>query len=148
MRISKVLAPFSRGCYFLYMAQGAFSIILDSQRRVLLCKRRDKDLWNLPGGKVEKGESPWEAAIREAKEEIGVDIEIEKLAGVYFKREADEVVFQFVAKIMHGELAPSDEAEAIKYFDAATLPENTAPRQRQRINLFFQDPTTIRMEIQ
>ena len=58
---------------------GAFSIILDDENRVLLCKRRDKDLWNLPGGRVEQDESPWAAAVREAQEEMNVVITIERL---------------------------------------------------------------------
>jgi len=37
---------------------GVFAIILDESRRVLLCHRRDFDLWNLPGGGLERGESP------------------------------------------------------------------------------------------
>ena len=38
---------------------GVFGIIIDDKDRVLLCHRRDFDLWNLPGGGVETGESPW-----------------------------------------------------------------------------------------
>lgn len=56
---------------------GAFSIIFDEQGRVLLCHRRDMDAWNLPGGGAESGELPTEAAIRETKEETGLDVVIE-----------------------------------------------------------------------
>lgn len=52
---------------------GAFAIILDEQSRVLLCHRRDFDVWNLPGGGVENGELPTEAVIREVREETGTD---------------------------------------------------------------------------
>ena len=44
---------------------GVFGIITDERDRVLLCHRRDFDLWNLPGGRVEAGESPWSALVRE-----------------------------------------------------------------------------------
>jgi len=134
-----------RGCYFLFMTSGAFSIILDDQSRVLLCKRRDKDLWNLPGGKVEQGESPWAAAIREAREEINVDIAIDKLVGVYFKKEQEEIVFQFLSRIERGIPSESEEAREIAYFNADNLPENTAPRQKERIKLFFENQNTVRM---
>ena len=43
------------------VAIGVFAIILDDGGRVLLCHRRDQDLWNLPGGGLESGETPWEA---------------------------------------------------------------------------------------
>jgi 8-oxo-dGTP pyrophosphatase MutT (NUDIX family) len=47
---------------------GAFAILFDDQGRVLLCHRRDRDMWNLPGGGVESGELPTEAVVRETKE--------------------------------------------------------------------------------
>lgn len=127
------------------MTIGAFSIILDDKGRVLLCRRRDKDLWNLPGGRVEQGESPWNGAVREVREEICVDVSIEKLVGVYFKQEQEEIVFQFFAQVEKGVPSESKESKEIAYFDVNALPENTAPRQKERIKLFFEDPSVIRM---
>ena len=126
------------------MTIGAFSIILDSENRVLLCKRRDKDLWNLPGGRVEQNESPWATAVREAHEEINVGIVIEKLIGVYFKQEQEEIVFQFLARIERGTPSESEESKEAAYFSADALPENTALRQKERIKLFFEDPNMVR----
>ena len=48
---------------------GVFAIIFDDKNRILFCHRRDHDLWNLPGGRLEKGEAPWKGVIREVKEE-------------------------------------------------------------------------------
>jgi len=48
---------------------GAFAIIVNEEKKVLLCHRRDYDLWNFPGGRVEERETPREAVIREVKEE-------------------------------------------------------------------------------
>ena len=44
---------------------GVFAVIFDSSKRVLLCHRTDIDLWDLPSGAMEQGETPWEAAVRE-----------------------------------------------------------------------------------
>ncbi|MEK7126164.1 MAG: NUDIX domain-containing protein [Patescibacteria group bacterium] len=126
------------------MMIGAFSIILDDENRVLLCKRRDKDLWNLPGGRVEQDESPWAAAVREAQEEMNVVITIERLVGVYFKQEQGEIVFQFLARIEHGTPSKSEESKETAYFDMNALPENTAPRQKERITLFSENPNIMR----
>ena len=70
---------------------GAFAVIFDDNGRVLLSHRRDYDLWNLPGGRVEIGELPTESVIRETKEETGLDVAIEKLIGVYGKVNSNDV---------------------------------------------------------
>ncbi|MFA5994556.1 MAG: NUDIX domain-containing protein, partial [Parcubacteria group bacterium] len=64
---------------------GVFGIIRDEKNRVLLVLRQDYDLWNLPGGGLEKGESPWQGVVREVKEETGLDVEVVRLAGIYSK---------------------------------------------------------------
>ena len=46
--------------------------------KILLLYREDEEHWEVPGGKVEEEESPTEAAVREAKEEIGVEVELKK----------------------------------------------------------------------
>lgn len=37
-----------------------FAIIFDKRNKIILCHRRDYDLWNLPGGGLKEGESPWQ----------------------------------------------------------------------------------------
>jgi len=48
---------------------GAFAFIFNEQGRILLCHRRDLNVWNLPGGGVESGELPTEAVVREVRED-------------------------------------------------------------------------------
>ncbi len=48
------------------MAQGAFVIIQNDGRGILLVKRKDIPLWDLPGGRIAEGETPESAAVREA----------------------------------------------------------------------------------
>lgn len=115
------------------MRAGAFGVIFDADRRVLLCHRRDMDAWNLPGGGVEAGETPWDATVREVREEVGLETEIVRLTGLYWKPETDELVFNFECRITGGSLGPSDESDAAAYFALADLPQNTAPKQVERI---------------
>jgi ADP-ribose pyrophosphatase YjhB (NUDIX family) len=112
---------------------GAFAIILDSQDRVLLCHRRDYDLWNLPGGGVEANEAPWECVIREVKEETGLDVQVESLAGVYSKRNSTDIVFSFICKVIGDKITLTDEADKIEYFSVNEIPHNTSPNQAERI---------------
>jgi ADP-ribose pyrophosphatase YjhB (NUDIX family) len=62
---------------------SASAIVTDELGRILLIKRRDNELWALPGGGHDIGETIEETAIREVKEETGLDVEIVALTGIY-----------------------------------------------------------------
>jgi len=112
---------------------GVFAVIIDEKRRVLLCRRTDHDLWNLPGGGLENGEAPWEGVVREVKEETGLDVEVKYLSGVYAKSQENDLVFQFVCEVVGGEIIISDEADEIGFFAFNDIPINTAPKQITRV---------------
>lgn len=48
---------------------------------------------------MESGEAPWEAVIREIKEETGLDASVDRLIGVYAKEGKDDLVFLFLCKV-------------------------------------------------
>ena len=66
----------------------AACVLLDSEGRILIAKRPPgrslAGLWEFPGGKVEQGESPEHALIRELAEELGIDITVTDLAPLTF----------------------------------------------------------------
>jgi len=127
---------------------GVFAIISDAQQRVLLCHRRDHDLWNLPGGRLEAGEAPWEGVIREVKEETGLEVQVDRLAGVYSKPEVDEVVFSFVCTVIGGSPTVSEEADRVAFLAAESLPPNTVPKQVERIQDALESPNELVMKVQ
>jgi len=116
---------------------GAFAVILDEHRRVLLCHRTDKDLWNLPGGGLEVRESPWSAVVREVREEVGLEVVVERLVGVYAKEYENNIVFLFLCKPIGGGLTLSGEADRIEYFSLENIPPNTNSRHIERIRDVF-----------
>ena len=65
----KVILVFAGGCLF------------DEDGKVLLQKRGDSGKWGFPGGAIELGETPEETAVRELKEETGLDVEVKDILG-------------------------------------------------------------------
>ncbi len=120
---------------------GVFSIIFDSQKRILLAHRRDMDLWDLPGGGMEHGELPNETAIREAKEETGFDVAMDHLLVVYAKPAPcdKDLGFVFLGHAIGGEAATSDESDDVRFFGQDELPENISPRKRAVIDAALQN---------
>ena len=106
--------------------------IFDDNNRVLLQKRMDKNCWSFPGGVMDADESFEETAIREVKEETGLDVIVQDLIGVYSKY-SDEyqngdrsqpVLIFFKCSIIGGELrCDNDETAELKYFDLTEKPE-------------------------
>lgn len=94
---------------------GAFAVVLDEQGSVLLGRRRDGGFWTLPGGGVEEGETPWQAVVRETREETGFDVEVVRLATVDWKQATSDIVFVFECRIKGGAAATSDETSEVRF---------------------------------
>ncbi|SFN47961.1 ADP-ribose pyrophosphatase YjhB, NUDIX family [Actinomadura madurae] len=58
-------------------------VVENDKGEILMIRRTDNDNWALPGGAIDLGESVTQAAIRETKEETGIDVEITGLLGIY-----------------------------------------------------------------
>lgn len=72
--------------------------VFDGDDRVLLQKRRDNGRWELPGGCLELGETPWSAARRECIEETGVRPKNLTLSGCYTRCDIPVTEFMFAAR--------------------------------------------------
>jgi ADP-ribose pyrophosphatase YjhB (NUDIX family) len=66
----------------LVVAPSVTVLAFDDADRVLLV-RHAEGVWVAPGGAIEPGETPADAAVREAFEEVGLELELARLAGVY-----------------------------------------------------------------
>ncbi|MGQ9723369.1 MAG: NUDIX domain-containing protein [Candidatus Jordarchaeum sp.] len=81
------------------------------------------DGWILAGGKPEIHESYEQAVIREIREETGVEVEVEKLLGVYIFRflnggeQVDAILIAFSTRALRGTLKPGGEVQKVKLFE-------------------------------
>ena len=58
-------------------------VVTNAAGEVLLIRRSDNDNWAVPGGAIDLGESLVQAAVRETREETGIDCEVTGLSGIY-----------------------------------------------------------------
>ena len=85
----------------------------------------ENNLWSFPAGHVEQGEQPFEAAMREAMEEVGVEpIDLKYLFEIYDQRENQHSFF--VCTHWHGELhnAEADKCREVQWFAWDALPDD------------------------
>jgi ADP-ribose pyrophosphatase YjhB (NUDIX family) len=85
--------------------EGANVYATDAEGRILVVRPTYTKEWMLPGGRVERGETPHEAAIREAREETGLDVVLDRLALIDARR-ARDTSFIFAGHVTGGELEP------------------------------------------
>ena len=95
-------------------------------KKLLLIQRGNEPklgLWSFPTGYVDIGDTPAETAVREAKEEADVDVELERLLGVYSNDSRTVVLIIYVGRIVAGTPAGRAEALDARLFAPDALPE-------------------------
>jgi len=121
------------------------AIVTDDQDRVLMIHKTDNDLWALPGGGHEPGESIAQTVVREVKEETGYDVEVVSISGMYtnpnhrMKYDDGEVRQQFSiafnARLMGGQPQTSSESRAVEWLTREQVDElDVHPSMRLRLN--------------
>ena len=119
---------------------GAGAAVLDGDT-VLLIKREDFEIWCLPGGEADPGESLAQTAIRETFEETGLRVELTHMIGLYSRPHwpIGTHSIAFAARSVSGEIQlQQDEILDARFFHRDDLPEETAPDHRQRIEDAFE----------
>lgn len=132
---------------------SASAIVTDEQGRVLLVKRRDNTLWALPGGGHDIGESIEQTAIREVKEETGLDVEVTGLVGIY-TNPAHVVAFTdgevrqqfslcFTTRLLGGKLAIDHESTDIAWTRPVDVERlDMHPSMRLRVQHYLEQRPT------
>ena len=123
----------------------AVTVFVRNDDEVLLIQRSDNGLWSLPGGGQEIGEYIAETAVREVREETGIEVEVTGLVGIYSDPRhviaySDGEVRQqfsicFRARPLGGHLATSAESPDVRWVARDQLPQlDIHPSTLLRIN--------------
>lgn len=102
----------------------AACVVPERDGQVLLLQRGippARGKWVMPGGFVDRGETPEEAARRECLEEVGLRVELGELLGIYGGRNGP-IVIVYESRSVRGEAEPLDETLAIRWVDGSSLP--------------------------
>ena len=118
------------------MAITAVNVAVIYEGQILLTKREDFEVWCLPSGGVEAGESVAQAAVRETKEETGIDVELIHMVGIYSRLGGlpDIHAVLYLARPVGGEirLQPGETIE-VRYFPFDQLPDEMLFAHKRRI---------------
>ena len=118
-------------------------VVVDNKERILLVKRSVEPkigFWCLPGGFVELGESPEQAALRELKEETGLSGKIELLLGVTINSSSQYhsvLMVGYLIKNYTGILKAGDDASDAAYFNYEDLPEIAFESHMKFIRIYY-----------
>lgn len=134
------------------LVRAASAVVADEDGRILLTRRRNNDLWTIPGGAMEPGETIAQTAVREVKEETGVDVEVVGLVGIYsnprhvIEYDDGEVRQRFsvcfACRPTGGEATASDETSEVRYVDRSELDSlNVHPSIRLPIGHYLEART-------
>jgi ADP-ribose pyrophosphatase YjhB (NUDIX family) len=103
----------------------AVGVVAERRGRLLLVKRNHEPRmgqWSFPSGFVDRGEVLEDAAVREAKEETGLDVRIEGLLGAYSTRGEPVIFLAYAAKVTGGRIEVGPECQDVRFFAPDALP--------------------------
>ena len=89
--------------------------------------------WSFPSGYVDRGESVEEAAVREVREETGLDVRLTGLVGLYSSKDSPVVLAVYEGEVTGDELMAGDEVQETGFFDYRELPPLAFPRDERII---------------
>ena len=121
-------------------------VVVNDAGEILMIRRTDNDNWAVPGGAIDLGESVAQAAVRETREESGIECEIAGLVGIYSDPKhvllytsngevRQEFSIVLTARPVSGQPTPSSESSEVRWIGESEIPSYTMDRSmRVRID--------------
>jgi len=125
-------------------------IVANDAGEILMIRRSDNDNWAVSGGAIDLGESVAQAAVRETREESGIDCEITGVVGIYSDPKhvilytsngevRQEFSIVLTARVVSGQPTPSSETSEVRWVPVSAVREYTMDRSmRIRINDYLE----------
>jgi ADP-ribose pyrophosphatase YjhB (NUDIX family) len=113
--------------------------IIDQLGRVLVIRRADTGAWELPGGVLELDETIHHGLRREVREETGLDIQPERLTGVYKNMARGIVALVFRCRVIDGQLLRTAETAEHRWLTSDQVRDHVTPAFAVRILDAYQD---------
>ena len=119
--------------------------VIVREDRILLQRRADNGRWGLIGGLVEMNETYTEAALREIREETGLEVRLDSFLGIFHNHDmvwsngdaAHVICAMFTASILRGEPRIDEESYELRFFGRDELPELFAEDHRAALDAYF-----------
>jgi ADP-ribose pyrophosphatase YjhB (NUDIX family) len=114
-------------------------VVVNEAGEILMIRRTDNDNWAIPGGAIDLGESVAQAAVRETREESGIECEISGIVGIYSDPKhvllytsngevRQEFSIVLTARPLSGQPTPSSESSEVRWVAALEVREYTMDR--------------------
>lgn len=120
-------------------------IVVDDQDRVLVIQRRDNGHWEPPGGVLELDETPEEGAQREVREETGMEVDVERLTGVYKNMPRGIVALVFRCSAKAGTPCRTSESVEVRWAVRHELDDIMDPAYVVRVEDAFRSEPAVRV---
>jgi ADP-ribose pyrophosphatase YjhB (NUDIX family) len=126
-------------------------VVTNNAGDILMIRRSDNDNWAVPGGAIDLGESMTDAAVRETREETGIDSEITGIVGIYTDPKhvilytsngeaRQEFSILLTGRPVAGEPTPSSESSEVRWVPRDDVGGHKMDRSmRLRISHYLQD---------
>ena len=134
--VADKVRPWCPSCgYVVFLdPEGAAVVLVSNDGNLVLVRRGIEPAmgrWSFPSGYVDRGEIVEDAAVREVKEETGLDVDLDAFVGLYSRQDSLVVLAVYSAHVVGGSLEAGTEVQEVRLFSLDELPPLPFPHDHQ-----------------